>query len=242
MRRRHFITLLGGAAAAWPFAARAQQPGLPVVAYIDPVAPSAQRDTAHAAFEQGLKETGFIQGQNVAVEYRYGYSQPGRVREIATDLVRRKVAAIASVGGVANAQIVKAATSTIPIIFEVGFNPVQEGLVASLSRPGGNLTGVNSVIAELWPKQLDLMAKLLPNAHIFGALFTGGGDSPERVRLVQTAAEAVGRKLVVASAFTPQEFEAGFAALAQQGAEALIIGASPQSVSQAEQLANLAAH
>jgi len=93
-------------------------------------------------------------------------------------------------GGVANAQIVKAATSTIPIIFEVGFNPVQEGLVASLSRPGGNLTGVNSVIAELWPKHLDLMAKLLPNAHVFGALFTGGGDSPERVRLVRPAATA----------------------------------------------------
>jgi putative ABC transport system substrate-binding protein len=107
---------------------------------------------------------------------------------------------------VPTAQIVKSATSTIPIIFEVGFNPVQEGLVASLSRPGGNLTGVNSVIAELWPKQLDLMAKLLPSAS------------------------------------TPQEFEAAFAALAQQGAEALIIGASPQSVSQAEQLANLAAH
>jgi putative ABC transport system substrate-binding protein len=240
MNRRDLMTLIGGAA-VWPVAAHAQQGAVPVVAYIDPVAPSAQRDIAHAAFERGLKETGFIQGQNIAVEYHYGNSQPERVKEIATNLVRRKVAAIASVGGVPTAQIVKATTSTIPIIFEVGSNPVQDGLVGSLSRPGGNLTGVNSVIGELWPKQLDLMARLLPNAHVFGALFTGG-DSPERVRLVQMAAEAVGRKLVVASAFTPQEFEAGFAALAQQGAEALIIGASPQSVSQPEQLANLAAH
>ncbi len=240
MNRRDMMALLGGAA-VWPVAARAQQAPVPVVAYIDPVAPSAQRDMAHAAFEQGFKETGFIQGQNVTIEYHYGYSQPQRVREIATDLVRRKVAAIASVGGVPTAQIVKAATSTIPIIFEVGFDPVQGGLVASLSRPGGNLTGVNSVIAELWPKQLDLMTKLLPNAHVFGALFTGG-SSPERVRLVQTAAEAVGRKLLVATASTPQEFEAAFAALSQQGAEALIIGASPQSVGQPEQIANLAAH
>jgi putative tryptophan/tyrosine transport system substrate-binding protein len=153
------------------------------------------------------------------------------------DLVRRKVAAIASVGGVTAAQVVKAATSTIPVIFEVGFDPVQDGLVASLSLPGGNLTGVNSIIAELWPKQIDLMAKLLPNSRVFGVLPTGRATAERQ----PWAAGSFGRRLVVASAFTPQDFDAAFAALARQGAEALIVGASPLSYSQGDQLADLAA-
>jgi putative ABC transport system substrate-binding protein len=237
VRRRQFITLLGGAA-AWPLAARAQRPARPVVGFVEPSGPSPER-RSEAAFRQGLKETGFIEGQNVTVEYRYGENQPDRLREHVADLVRRNVAAIASIGGVGTAQIVKAATSTIPVIFEVGSDPAQNGLVTSLSRPGGNLTGVNSVIGELWPKQIDVMAKLLPSSRLFGVLPTG--RLPVERQPWQQAADAIGRKVVVATALTPQEFEPAFAALARQGAEALIIGASPLSYDQGAQLAALAA-
>src|SRR5215470_14750082 len=147
MKRRHFITLLGGAAAAWPIVGRAQRPVLPVVGYIFA---GALWPPGEAAFRQGLKETGFVEGQNVTVEYHYAQYQLDRMRDLTADLVRRNVAAIASLGGGQYARIVKGATSAIPVIFETGFDPVQDGLVASLSRPGGNLTGVNSMIAELW--------------------------------------------------------------------------------------------
>jgi putative tryptophan/tyrosine transport system substrate-binding protein len=241
MKRREFITLVGSAAATWPLAARAQQ-ALPVVGYIDPASSGLQGERNQDAFRQGLKETGFIEGRNVTVEYYYGESQPDRARAIAADLARRKVAAIASVGGPGMALIAKAATSTIPIIFEVGSNPVQYGLVASLSHPGGNITGVNSLIGELWPKQIDLLAKLLPNSRVFGALITGATATAALVEAATRAsAEAVGRKLVVARAATPDEFDAAFATVKSQGAEALVIGASPLALSQADQLAALAA-
>jgi putative tryptophan/tyrosine transport system substrate-binding protein len=197
---------------------------------------------SEAAFRQGLRETGFIEGQNVAVEYRFGQDQPDRLQRMVIDLVKRNVSVIASNGGVATARIVKAATSKIPIVFEVGFDPVQDGLVASLSHPGGNLTGVNSFIAELWPKQLDLMAQILPSSRVFGLLITGRSQLERTPRLVQPAAEAIGRKLVIATAFTPQQLDQAFAALMQQGAEAVIVGASPLSYSQGSQLAKLAAH
>jgi putative tryptophan/tyrosine transport system substrate-binding protein len=236
LKRREFITLLGGAA-VWSVVARAQQAAMPVVGYVYPGEGNPQ-GRSEAAFRQGLRETGFIAGQNVTIEYRYGENQPDRTRENVADLVRRNVAAIASVGD-GTARIIKAATSTIPIIFESGFDPVQGGLVASLSHPGGNLTGVNSVIAELWSKQLDLMTKLLPGSHVFGVLPTGRSTAERQPW--QQAAGSIGRKLVVATAFTPQELEPAFAALARQGAEALIIGASPLSYSQGNQLAALAA-
>ena len=189
LRRREFITLLGGATAAWPIVGRAQQPALPVVGYIVPATPDPQGE---AAFRQGLKETGFIEGQNVTIEYRYGQNQPDRARDLTADLVRRNVAAIVSVGGIGMARIVKTATSTIPIIFGVSFDPVQAGLVASLSRPGGNLTGVNSFIGELWPKQIDVMAKLLPNSRIFGLLITDAATAERQPRLVPPEADALG--------------------------------------------------
>jgi putative ABC transport system substrate-binding protein len=236
MRRREFITIVGGAA-AWPLAARAQQSALPVVGYVYP-GEGDPRGRSEAAFRQGLRETGFIEGQNVAIDYRYGQNQPDLVRELVADLVRRNVAAIASIGD-GTARTIKAATSSIPLIFEVGFDPVQEGLVSSLSHPGANLTGVNSLIAELWPKLLDLMAQLLPNSRIFGVLPTGRPTAERKPW--QQASETIGRKLVVATAFSPQEIEPAIAALARQGAEALIIGSSPLSYSQGDQLVALAA-
>jgi putative ABC transport system substrate-binding protein len=235
MRRREFITLLGGAA-AWPLAARAQQPALPVVAYVYPGDSSPQGHT-ETVFRQSLKDAGFVDGQNVSVEYHYGRNDPSRLRDVAAELARRKVTAIASIGGVLPAQTVKAATSTIPIVFEVGSDPVETGLVVSLSHPGGNLTGVNSVIGELWPKQIDLMAKLLPNSHVFGALATGRNPDPQSL---QPSAQVIGRKLVTATALTPQDFDAAFATLAREGAEALIIGASPLSFNEHDRLVALA--
>jgi putative ABC transport system substrate-binding protein len=240
MKRRDFIALVGGAAAAWPLAARAQQPALPVVGYINPSAASPQ-GRSEAAFRQGLRETGFIDGQNVVVEYLFGQDQPERFQKIVADLVRRDVAAIASIGGVTAAAVVKAATAKIPVIFEIGSDPVRTGLVASLSRPGGNLTGVNSYVADLWPKLFDLIAQLLPGSRVFGILVSGRATLERLTQDVQPAADAIGRKVVVATAFTPPELDQAFATLAGQGAEALVVGASPLSYSRVDQLTALAA-
>jgi putative ABC transport system substrate-binding protein len=240
VKRRDFITLLGGAAAAWPVAAHAQQPALPVIGYINPSAVDP-RGLSEAAFRQGLRETGFIEGQNVAVQYLYGHDQYDRVREIVADLVRQNVAAIASTGGATAAAIVKAATSKIPVIFEIGSDPVQNGLVASLSRPGSNLTGVNSYVADLWPKLFDLIAKLLPRSRAIGILVSGHAQLERLRQEAQPAADAIGRKVLVATAFTAPELDEAFATLAQQGAEALVVGASPLSYSRGDQLVALAA-
>jgi putative tryptophan/tyrosine transport system substrate-binding protein len=240
MRRRDFISLVGGAAAAWPIAARAQKPAMPVVVYINPSRASPQ-GRLEAAFRLGLSEIGFIEGQNVAVEYLYGQDQLDRFREIVANLVGRDVAVIASTGGATGVAIVKAATSTIPVVFEVGSDPVQNGLVASLSHPGGNLTGVNSFIADLWPKLFDLIAKLLPSSRVIGILVSGRAQLERLRQEAQPAADAIGRRVLIETAFTPPELDEAFAALARQGAEALVVGASPLSSTQADRLAALAA-
>jgi putative ABC transport system substrate-binding protein len=240
MRRRDFIVGLGGAVAAWPVAARAQQASMPVVGYINPSKGDPQ-GRVETAFRQGLRETGFIEGQNVAVEYHFGQDQPDRLRDIVADLVGRNVAAIASTGGGTLAAIVKTATSKIPVIFEVGSDPVQNGLVASLSRPGGNLTGVNSSIGDIWSKLFDLIAKLLPNSRVFGILVSGRVQLEGIRQEMQPAADSIGRKVLLATAYSPQELDDAFAALARQGAEAIVVGASPLSYTRADQLIALAA-
>jgi putative tryptophan/tyrosine transport system substrate-binding protein len=242
MRRRTFIAGLGSAAASWPRAARAQNPGMPVVGYIH----SATREATLrlvAAFRQGLRDAGFIEGQNVVVEYRFAQDQQDRLPELAADLVRLNVAAIAATGGTRTATIAKAATSKIPIIFEVGADPVRNGLVASLSRPGGNVTGVNSLIADIWSKQFDLLGKLVPNGRIFAILSTGDPTANQLEQLrqeAQPAADAIGRKLLIVTVFNLPELDELFPSLVRQGADALIVRAGPLAYGWREQLAALA--
>jgi len=240
VKRREVITLLGGAAAAWPLAARAQQPAMPVIGFLNGASPHLYAHLVRA-FRQGLSETGFVEGRDVAIEYRWAEGQYHRLPALAADLVRRQVTVLAATSTPA-ARAAKALASTIPIVFTTDGDPVQLGLVASLSRPGGNVTGVTSLAVEVGPKRLELAHDLIPTATIMALLVNPTNPLAEAVsRDLQAAARTLGLELHVLHASTERDFEAVFTTLVQLRAAALVIGsADPFFTSRAEQLAALA--
>ena len=241
MKRREFITLIGGAAAAWPLAARAQQPAMPVIGYFSARSPESDVPML-AAFREGLKEAGYTEGKNVAIEFRWGLGQYDRLPALAEDLVTRRVAVIVTSGGETSALAAKAATTTIPIVFVSGGDPVQAGLVASLNRPGGNITGVTSLLSALGGKQLGLLREMVPKVNVIGLLMNPNEPTSEsQVGDVQAAAREIGAQLIVLRASTERDIDAAFATLVQQRAGALMLGISPLFVTQADKLVALAA-
>jgi putative ABC transport system substrate-binding protein len=239
MRRREFITLLCGAT-AWPIAARAQQATMPVIGYLGIESAHLSADRL-SAFRQGLTEAGYIEGKNVTIEYRWAEGQNDRLPALAADLVRRQVAMIVTIGSTPAALAAKAATTTIPIVFQVGSDPVEVGLVTSLARPGGNVTGVTNLNVELGPKRLELLHELVPMATAVGLLVnpTSPHLTESSTKDLQAAARRLGLQLHVLHASTERDFDTVFATLDQLQARALVIGPDGFFISRSEQLGAL---
>ena len=240
--RREFITLLGGAA-AWPMAARGQQPAMPVIGFLHSQSPEALADVLRG-FRQGLKEAGYSEGENVAIDYRWAENQLDRLPALAGDLVRKGVAVIVAGGGSATPRVAKAVTTTIPVVFNMGDDPVKLGLVTSLSRPGGNLTGVNWFAVELTAKRLDLLRELVPGAARVAVLVNPANpaDSEPIVQDAQAAARAMGLQIQVLKATSSKEIDAAFASVAHKPPDALLVGAGPGLTTRRVQLVQLAAY
>jgi putative ABC transport system substrate-binding protein len=237
--RRDFITLLGGAAAVWPLAAHAQQPAMPVIGFLSGWSP-ADRTRFVTAFRQGVRETGYVEGQNVAIEYRWAQDQADRLPDLAADLVRRQVAVI--VTNTPGALAAKAATTTIPIVFTTGGDPVRDGLVANLNRPGGNITGVSFISVELGAKQLGLLRELRPGAARTAMLADPKWPLTEPfTSQVRAAASAMGQQMDVLYVSSDREIETAFTTLIQRGAGALHVGVGLFLLSQRERIVALAA-
>jgi ABC-type uncharacterized transport system substrate-binding protein len=238
MKRRQFITLLGGAA-VWPLAARAQQSAMPVIGFLNASSPEAFADRLRA-FRHGLKEAGFVEGENVAIEYRWAEGQYDRLPALAAELVRRQVAVIAATGGSPVALAAKAATATIPIVFTVPEDPVRLGLVASLARPGGNATGINFFSGELAAKRLGLLRELVPAAARV-ALLIDPATMDSILEDAKTAARTMGLQIQVVHASTSRDIEAAFASFGRERPDALLVGGGAFLFSRRIQLALLAA-
>jgi putative tryptophan/tyrosine transport system substrate-binding protein len=240
MKRREFITLLGGAAAAWPLAARAQQPTMPVIGFLDIRSPNTMMEERLRAFRQGLKDTGYVERENVAIEYRWAENQVERLPELAAELVRRQVAALVTIGGPAGLLAAKAATTTIPIVFAVAEDPVRLGFVGSLARPGGNLTGINLFTIELAAKRLELLRELVPRAARMAVLVTAD-NAETTVRDVEAAARALGLQIQVFKVSAIREIDAAFATFARERPDALFVAGDAFLSGRRVQLAQLAA-
>jgi putative tryptophan/tyrosine transport system substrate-binding protein len=239
VRRRNFITLLGGVA-AWPLAARAQQPAMPVIGFLGGTSSEVTAGRLRA-FRQGLQETGYVEGRNVEIEFLWAEGHNDRLEALAAQLVRRQVAVIVAAGGTPSAVAAKAATATIPIIFGVAVDPVELGFVASLNRPGGNLTGVTNLNVEVGPKRLELLRELLPSATLITVLVnpTNPTINEPFVRDLEAAANTLRFKLHVLNASTERDFDTVFATLAQLRVDGLVIGPDQFLTSRIEQLAQL---
>jgi putative ABC transport system substrate-binding protein len=242
MSRRAFITLIGGAAAAWPFAARAQQTAMPVIGLLHPGWPEANAKYV-AGFRKGLAESGYVEGRDVAIEYRWGQGDSGRLPELASDLTSRRVAAIVTPGSVAAGLAAKAATGTIPIVYASGADPVQAGLVASLNRPGGNVTGISAMNLGLAAKHFGLLHQLLHRDARFALLINPANPLSQSVTAeVQAAASAMGQRLEIVTASTTRDLTPAFRGAVQKRADALLISGEPLFTNRLVQLATLAAH
>jgi len=237
--RRKFLATLGGAA-AWPLAARAQQPAMPLVGFLGSASPEVYADRIRA-FRQGLKEAGYVEGQNVNIEYRWAEADTGRVPELAARFVEEQVAVLVTAGGTSAALAAKAATATVPIVFAIGADPVQIGLVASLNRPGGNVTGATSINVELGPKRLELMRELLPSVSSMALLVnpTTPALAEPSTRITQAAAHALGLELHVLQARGEHDFDPTFAKIAELRAQALIIAPDQLFTAHSKRLAEL---
>jgi putative tryptophan/tyrosine transport system substrate-binding protein len=241
MRRREFITLLGSGAAAWPLAARSQQPTMPVIGLLSGSS-LVGRTHMLTAFLRGLRESGYVEGENVAIEYGWAQDQYDRLPDLAANLVRRRVAVIAAID-TAGAIAAKAATTTVPVVFASGGDPVREGLVASLSRPGGNVTGVSFLSTETGPKVLGLLLELLPGATRIAALVDPKWPITEAFVVdVRAAAAAIGKPIDVLHVSSGSDLDAVFASFAQKPVDALVVGPSPLLNSRRLQIATLAAY
>jgi ABC-type uncharacterized transport system substrate-binding protein len=237
MRRREFISLLGAGAAAWPVVARAQQRAMPVIGLLDSTSPDVHTNLLRS-FRQGLNETGFVEGSNVAIEYRWSDGQYGRLPELAADLAHREVSVITTIDGSASALAAKAATSTIPVIFRIGADPVALGLVASLNRPGGNVTGVTSLTVEVGPKRLEVLHQLVPTATVMALLLNPTSPFAETLtRDLQAAARMLGLRIHVLNASTDGDITSAFAQLLQLRTAGLVIGSDVFFNSRSQQLA-----
>jgi putative ABC transport system substrate-binding protein len=239
MRRRELLLLAGAMTAARPL--RAQQAAMPVIGFLSSVSPGPMAAFV-SAFRQGLSEAGYVEGQNLAIEYRWAEGRYDRLPALAAELVGRKLDVIVTTGGTVSARAVKSATSTIPIVSVFGGDPVADGLVASLARPGGNLTGLSILVSELMPKRLELLAELVPQAGVIALLVNPSNSNAERIiREVQEAARAKGVQLQILKASAVSEIDTAFASLAELHADALVVAADPFFNSRREQLVALAA-
>jgi putative tryptophan/tyrosine transport system substrate-binding protein len=243
MKRREFIALLGGAAAAWPLAAHGQQPATPVIGFLS-ISALADRARYLTAFRQGVRETGYVEGQNIVIEYRWAQDQHDRLPDLAADLVRRQVTVIAA-HDVVSANVAKAATTTIPIVFVSGGDPVKLGLVASLNRPGSNVTGITFITAQLGAKQLGLLHELQPGAMRVGVLVDPNYAPTQQqsfISDVQAAASSIRKQIEVLEAPTGRDIDIAFASLAQKPIDALLVAPSPFLNNRRIQLVTLATY
>jgi putative ABC transport system substrate-binding protein len=240
MKRREFITFVGGVA-AWPFAARAQQPAMPMIGFLTALGAN-DRPNLRDAFRRGLNEAGFIDGRNVTIEYQFAENHHERLPALAADLVGRKVAVIAATGGGSSVLAAKTATSTIPIVFTSGGDPVKEGFVANLNRPGGNITGISWFATLLGAKAFGLLHELVPNANVIAVLVNPKTpESMSTARDVQEAARPLNKQVLVLEASEPNDIDTAFALLRQQHADALLVGADPFFSSRRQQILALTA-